>query len=234
MTPPQHRGRVPAIALLLVTTLAGCGTSEPVRTSYVMGSDPRPQPVQSSLLGKPVVEVRPALLPDYLDTTDIITRKADGSVVASRTGRWGERLSVGMTQALALSLVARLPDLAGTSTRPENAPWRQVLVDVETFGVGPDGRSVLTAVWSVRAGRGDVVIAKQRTTLVEPVSAPDDAALVAAMSREADSLAALIAISVRSPDSTVAEPDDRSRIAPRMARSAARQRDAPADRETDR
>ena len=50
MTSALHNGRV-AIPLLLAATLAGCGTSEPARTSYVLGSSPPPPPVQSSLLG---------------------------------------------------------------------------------------------------------------------------------------------------------------------------------------
>jgi len=233
MTSALHNGRV-AIPLLLAATLAGCGTSEPARTSYVLGSSPPPPPVQSSLLGQPVVEVRSVLLPDYLDTTDIVTRKADGSLVASRTGRWGERLSVGMTHALALSLAERLPDVTVTASRPEDAPWRQVRVDVEAFGVGPDGTCVLTAEWTLRAVRDDVVIDKRRATFVERVSAANDVAVVAAMSREADALAGSVATSLRSPRMTTAETEGKPLIGPRLSPSSARQGDALTDGETRR
>jgi len=66
--------RASAVALLLAAPMAGCGPSDPPRTAYVLDTGLPARAAQSSDLGKPVVEVRQALLPDYLDTTDIVTR----------------------------------------------------------------------------------------------------------------------------------------------------------------
>src|SRR5208283_2644733 len=71
----------------------------------------------------------------------------------------------------------------------------------------------------------DVAMEPQRTTFVERVSAANDVALVAAMSREADALAASIATSLGSPGSNTAVPGGKPVIGPRMGRGAARRHD---------
>ena len=155
---------------------------------------------------------------------------ADGSLVASRTGRWGERMSLLVTDALARSLAARLPDVAVATSRPDGTSWRQILVDVDTFGLGPNGTCVLTAAWTVRAGRGDV-IDKQRATFVEPVAAPNDATLVATMSREADALAASIATSLRPHQPNIAGVEARPIPRPRAAGNPTERRDSVAEQD---
>jgi hypothetical protein len=50
----------------------------------------------------------------------------------SPTGRWGERLSVGITQALATDLMARLPQNRVVWSDPgRQKSTRELLVDVE-------------------------------------------------------------------------------------------------------
>jgi uncharacterized lipoprotein YmbA len=92
--------------------------------------------------------VRRVLVPDYLDTTDILLRDGPHEVQASTTARWAERLSAGLTSALTADLAALLPPdsiVLETSSRAQ----RQLLVNVEALDLWPDGRCVLAATWSI-------------------------------------------------------------------------------------
>ena len=93
--------------------------------------------VQTAL---PIVQVERVLLPDYLDTRDIVTRR-DRQVVPSETGRWAERLSVGATRVLATSLGAHMKGVVVTTTQPVDPPVLRVVVDVAAFDSTADGRS---------------------------------------------------------------------------------------------
>jgi hypothetical protein len=197
--------RALVLALFVATILAGCGTSTPLRDVYVLGGERPVRQAEVSQLGQPVIEITLARLPDYLDTTEMLRHGADGRVLASQSGRWGEWLSVGVTRAVALSLAARLPDFVITTSPPENVPWRKVPIDVDSFDARPDGTCILAAQWSIRPGDAGDVVDQQRTALVMDFVGSSDAALVATMSREVDMLAGRIAGSLleRSPASTI-------------------------------
>ncbi|MBX6376452.1 MAG: membrane integrity-associated transporter subunit PqiC, partial [Acetobacteraceae bacterium] len=111
-TPRRTRRSVARSAALGAAglVLAACGlTSGPPPVTYVLGTPAPAADGVESLTGKPVIEVKPVLVPDYLDVADIMIRQADNVVAPSPTGRWGERLSVGVTRALTLGLARRLP-----------------------------------------------------------------------------------------------------------------------------
>ena len=184
---------------LLVLALAACTTAGPPPTSYVLGT-PAPVTDQTieTLVGRPIVEVKPVLVPDYLDTTDILVRRSDNVVAPSPTGRWGERLSIGITRMLGAGLVRRLPDLIVTTATPVDQPSRQVLVDVETFEVrAGEGVVVLIARWRVLDGQGSRTLAGERVSLPVPLAGPGDEQVVQAMTRAIDTLIDRIAASIQ-------------------------------------
>jgi uncharacterized lipoprotein YmbA len=88
-----------------------CGLSEAPPKVYVLGDSPVVEPADESQLNAPIVEVREARVPDYLDTTDIVTRL----ITPSPSGRWGERFSIGVTRAVTMVLRQDLPELTVTS-----------------------------------------------------------------------------------------------------------------------
>ena len=89
--------------------LLGCGGSTPQPKIYVLGRVTDPRPVTTAETGRPVVEMKTVSVPDYLDTLDIQVRDGQNGLKPSLTGRWGERLSVGITRILADGLTRRLP-----------------------------------------------------------------------------------------------------------------------------
>jgi uncharacterized lipoprotein YmbA len=187
-------GRAATLALLgaACAALANCGPGGPSPALYVLGTPPAPTSAARPVAGLPVVELKPVRVPDYLDTTDLVVRD-DGQLVPSRTGRWGERLSVGATRALGTALAARLPRLLVTTAPPVERPAWQVLVDLDTFEARRDGQIVLTGRWSVTDGAGRATLAAERVSLVEPLAGAGDAAVAAAMTRDLEALAARIA-----------------------------------------
>jgi uncharacterized lipoprotein YmbA len=196
-------GRAAPAAALLV--LAGCG-SYPLQKIYVLG-DPGPPTAgvqraqgsdgpQTRTQTPPVIELRPVQVPDELDSTDIVRRVGANQVVPSRTGRWGERLSVGITQDLVAGLSRRLPGVT-IQARGGYEPSRRLLVTIERFEITPDGRCAVTARWRLSSADGKLGAPSDSGTFIQTAASGTDAAAAAAMTAALDDLAGQIAVTVR-------------------------------------
>jgi uncharacterized protein len=174
--------------LALLILVAGCAGSPSVRI-YVLGDPPNSVPATSTQSSRPIMRLLPVSVPDYLDTQDILLRSGRNEVEASPTGRWAERLSVGLTHALAAALASRLPAADIVANRPIVPPAQQILVDVETFEISPDGQCQLTGRWTISSGDGLRVLRSARGTFAERAADPSDAAIASAMTRAIDHLA---------------------------------------------
>ncbi|MCR6631440.1 MAG: PqiC family protein [Magnetospirillum sp.] len=186
--------RMLSAALLGIAGLAltAC-MSGPPPAVYILGTMPAAAPGNAIQAGLPVVELKSVRVPDYLDTTDLVLYR-NGQVTFSQTGRWGERLSVGVTRTLAAGLASRLPGMRVTTAQPVERPARQILVDLESFEARADGRMVLVALWSIIDGAARRTLTAERSTVVVPVEGSGDAAVTAAMTRCIDDLAAQVAV----------------------------------------
>ncbi|MDB6082559.1 MAG: hypothetical protein JWN43_440 [Gammaproteobacteria bacterium] len=190
------------IALMAVICVGGCMSGRAQRV-YAL-AEAAHAPVEKGDAAAPVLQIRRVLVPDYLDTTDILTRIGQHELHASSSGRWGERLSLGLTHALRADLAVRLPLVAVMLAPPPGKSDREVLVAVDALDVWPDGRCVLVANWTVvdRNGRS-VVTAGGGTFGTPPMRTvdPGDAAIVTAMADALAQLADSIALSaaVQSP-----------------------------------
>jgi len=174
--------------------ITACSLSGPAPAEYVLGAMPAAAETTLPQTELPVVQVNRIQLPDYLDTTDILERRGN-QLVPSPTGRWGERLSVGMTRALTASLAARLPRLVVTAT-PLGRPTRRILVDVAAFEARPDHQVVLVARWTILDGATRQVLTAEQASLVEAIEGTGDEAIVAAMLRAVDELAGRIVVPI--------------------------------------
>ncbi|HLY58856.1 MAG TPA: PqiC family protein, partial [Stellaceae bacterium] len=173
------------LALATITVfLAGCGSGSTMQT-YVLG-DPAPPAIGvSSEDGLPVIELKPVSVPDYLDTSDILSRTGPNQMTPSATGRWGERLSVGLTRALASDLSRRLPLVViATAETPE--PTRRILVDIERFEIAADGQCLLAGRWRITARDGQTTADIERGSFSEAAGSIEDAAVASAMTRAVD------------------------------------------------
>ncbi len=146
--------------------------------------------------GLPHVELGTVTVPDYLDTTDIVRREAPNQVIASETGQWGERLSLGVTRALATDLAQRLPNIV-IDRRRTYGRARRLFVDIDRFEIGEAGRCTLVASWRVTSPGDTGPVTSRRGTFVEAASSDSDAAAAQAMTLAIDQLAIQIAATLQ-------------------------------------
>ena len=190
-----HRLPAAACVALLIT---GCA-SAPLARTYVLGS---PQPAAMDrlpALAGDRIFVGAVAIPDYLDSTDILTREGDHRLVTSPTGRWGERLSAGLRDALAAELRTRLQGYFITTTRDLAPTGRQLWVTVSSWDVWSDGRCMLSASWSIVDKGGLSPILSHQTSNMAPGAGPGaggDGPVVASMASAVATLADRIAASL--------------------------------------
>jgi uncharacterized lipoprotein YmbA len=176
--------------LAVMLLLAGCTLAPPPRI-YILGG-PMPDGDNRVEHGLPMVDLRTVALPDYLDSTDILRRHGANEMVASPTGRWGERLSFGLTDSLANALSQHRRDLLiGTGQRV--TAQTRLFVEVTQFDIGEDGICRLSARWRTSATDGKPLVVGDESSVTIVAKSTDDAGVAAAMSAAVDQLAARIA-----------------------------------------
>jgi uncharacterized lipoprotein YmbA len=175
--------------------LWGCGTF-PLPRTYVLAAPDRSTPGVIDEAGLSHIELRTVTVPDYLDTTDIVRQSASNEVTTSATGKWGERLSLGITRALAFDLTKRLPHTV-IEFRGAYEPSLRLFVNVERFEFGEDGRCTLTARWRVTASGAKDQPNSAQGTFIETSTAKTDAAEALAMTEAIDQLSRQIALTLR-------------------------------------
>ena len=177
-------------AAVLVLALGGCAA--PALRSYVLATPPATAaPVEA--LPAQVIEVRPVLLPDHLDSTGILRRVGPSELVASRNGRWSDRLSVAIRLALAADLQAALPRTVVVTHAPLGPAFRRVDLTVTAFDLDASGTLALDAQWAIERVPPRFVPVQRRVRLVATGVPAGDAPQVAAMSTLLQRLAAGIA-----------------------------------------
>jgi uncharacterized protein len=193
-----------SLLLLVLNSVVAACISGPVPATYVL-SHAVDFTKDTESAGGPVVQLRRVLVPDYLDTTDMIERVDQYQLKSSSTGRWGERLSLGITHALGIDLAIRLPTNTVTFDHPADKSVKQILVSVDRFDVWRDGHCVLTANWSILETHSGAVLAEGRGNFVTVPArggSPGDGAIVAGMADAVSELAdsiTLAALGISSP-----------------------------------
>ncbi len=175
--------------------LAACGTF-PLPRVYVLGDSGRPTPGVADEAGLPHIELKTVTVPDFLDTTDIVRRSGANETIASTTGQWGERVSLGVTHALAADLARRMPNFV-IESRGAYEPARRLLVEVQRFEIGEDGLCTLTARWRIASADDKVRSNSEQGTFVVETTSKSDAAAASAMTSAIDQLAGQIAVTVQ-------------------------------------
>jgi cholesterol transport system auxiliary component len=187
-----------ALLVSLISIAAGCLAHREHRHIYTLDAALEARTQGGSITERPVLELERVLVPDYLDTTDIQWRVGSHEIHESATGRFGERLSLGITHALQADLAVRLPLNTIVLSQSVDGPARRILVTVEAFDVSPTASCVLVADWSILdADRRRLLSADRGTFTVSGAGdRRDDGAMVEAMADAVRKLAERIASSV--------------------------------------
>jgi uncharacterized lipoprotein YmbA len=139
---------VAAAILLVGLSLLAASCASPPLSIYTL--EPSNSPSQAAPLTSRalVIEIRRVVIPDSLDTQDILIR--DGSTLQrSSHGRWASRLSLGITRYLTGLLAARRPDALVTDQPQPEAPNDRIFVAISTFDVTSAGVATLEADWTI-------------------------------------------------------------------------------------
>ena len=182
---PFSRG-LPVILLIAAIFLGGCRSQSPRFYTLSPIQEDQAAPKRKSPAQNAVIGIGPVKLADYLDQSMLVTRTSGNQAVKAEFDRWVGSFKDNFINVLADNIGFLLPT--------ENIylfPWRvsvpidyQVVMDI----VRCDGRLGdavwLEARWSlVRGGPEKKLLKTNRSSIREPVSGADYAALVAAQSR---------------------------------------------------
>jgi uncharacterized lipoprotein YmbA len=187
--------RLRPLALAAFASIAaGCLSHREYRHIYSLDGAVDVPTQARAVAERPVMQLQRVLIPDYLDTTDILLRVGAHEIHESTTGRFGERLSLGITHALRSDLGSRLPLYTITLAQSAERPAREILVNVDAFEVWPTGRCVLVADWTALDVDRRALSAADRGTFTTAAGAnAGDGAIVAAMANVVRQLADRIA-----------------------------------------
>jgi uncharacterized lipoprotein YmbA len=183
---------------LLLVAAGGC-SSGPPPTLYSLSPPADPAKEIVMMTGEAAVQLQPVIIPDYLDTSDLLLRSGQNALKISATGRWAERLSYELNQALTADLVVRLPRAQVTAAPPTSKSALQVLVTVDALDVRPDGQCVLSATWTILDKNQSVVVSQRGAFIAsakDSAGAVGDAGIISAMATSTDQLADAIAAAV--------------------------------------
>jgi len=131
------------------------------------------------------IGIGPIKVADYLDQSKLVTRTGDNRLLKAEFDLWAGALKDNLTNVLAENIGLLLP-----TERIFIYPWRlsepvdyQVILDVVRFDGQLGEDALLVARWSIIDGQNNKLLTASRSSVREPVTGSDYAALVAAQSR---------------------------------------------------
>jgi uncharacterized protein len=183
------------VAVALGAALAAC--SSPPARFYTLQPDSITAGRSVSANPAFLIQVPAVNVPEQVARNQFVVQKSAAQVDVLEQERWASAPADEIRRALSAALTARLGTIdVADSAAPPGVPVYRVSVDVQRFESWPGERTVLDAVWSVRALPGQAVMTC-RSVLAEPVQ-PGFDALVGGHRQALGALAAQIALGVRS------------------------------------
>ena len=195
---PFSRG-LPVILAITAIFLGGCRSQSP--RFYALSPIQEDQVISKRKSSTPnaVIGIGPVRLADYLDQSMLVTRTTDNQAVKAEFDRWVGSLKDNFINVLSDNMSFLL-----STERIYVYPWRvsvpidyQVVLDI----VRCDGRlgdaAWLEVRWSIMGGPEKKLLKTSRSSIREPVSGADYAALVAAQSRAVAKLSQEIAEAIQ-------------------------------------
>lgn len=129
----------------------------------------------------PTVIITPVTVPDYLDTTDIVTRN-NTDLHHSINGRMSSVLSIGITDFITRFLADQNPNLFITNQRQIGEPSSQILINIRRLDVeeqaNKNGYATLEADWSIIPNNEQRSIDKRKGTFVAKGSIAQDSDVI--------------------------------------------------------
>ena len=129
----------------------------------------------------PTVIITPVTVPDYLDTTDIVTR-SNNILHHSVNGRMSSVLSVAITDCITHALSDKNPTLFITNQRQVGLPTSQIMINISHLDVqdlgNQHGMATLEANWSIIPRNEHLPINKQKESFSASGSITNDSSVI--------------------------------------------------------
>jgi hypothetical protein len=184
--------RAPALLLLMLAALAGCGTT-PRTTWYLLEATGAP----GAAADGPRIGIARLEVAEYLLSPQIQTRDGPNTVQRAGFAQWAEPIDKGVARVLLLDLAAA----AGTE-RVRLAPWprdwvpeREVMVRIERLDAS-ETVAELVATWSVQDGARKTPARDRLARISMPRSGNDGSAVAADLSALLNELALRISTDI--------------------------------------
>ncbi len=187
------------VRLFLVLTgavlLTGCARSMPAQYYQLAALGEDRTRAEFAVPSEATIGLGPVRLPEYLDRPQIVSRGSANRLSLSDRDRWAEPLTENLPRVLAEDLSL----LLGTD-RILLHPWGrdrivdcQITVEVLQFEGGEGGTVSLIARWAVIGKDGQILLPERRSSFTLTAPAPDQEAMVVALSQGLSRLAQEIA-----------------------------------------
>lgn len=133
---------------VIVSALLTTSCASPPLSLYTL--EPSDAPAAMAPFSHPgtVIEIRRVVIPDYLDSQDILVRNGN-RLQRSAHGRWASRLSIEITRYLTGLLAARRPDALVTDQSPVASPNDRIFITINNLDVTSAGLATLQANWTI-------------------------------------------------------------------------------------
>ncbi|GAN59436.1 hypothetical protein ACI01nite_20230 [Acetobacter cibinongensis] len=178
---------MPYLRHLALPLLCGCallsGCAAPPLRLYTLGmpSDQNTQQQPPRLSAHATtVQISRVVLPDYLDTQDIVIRNGE-EIVRSPKSRWATRLSLGITDLITNEISLSHPTALITDQPLADTPTLRVQINISRFDVDTDGQAVLDANWAIMPQDPNQPLIRNRAHLTQTGPLTSDADMAALM-----------------------------------------------------
>lgn len=185
------------VAALSIVTLAGCGTSPPLRYHTLVG-DATTTGSAGRGAARATVEVLPILMPERVNRDEVVLVGTGQGLDVRENDRWAAPLADEMRQIVDDALWRRLhaADVYAAPVAAAGLPRFRLAARVERLDASPGRAAVVEGSWSLRRlPEGDPALCRARFVVALP--ATDTVAAVAALAQGSAQLAESVADSVQ-------------------------------------
>lgn len=188
---------VPVLLVVAALSTTACGTSPPA-SYYTL--DTAVIEYTKDADGAIVLGIGPIRVPEYLERSQIVTRRGNAELRVDDFNRWAEPVADSLHRILARNVDALLGNvivIAYPYGRLADYDYRLV-GNVDRFDMDAAGTTRLSLIWGVTAPDGEVLVSPRRREYVESGGNPDDPnAVAAAMSGCLEQFSREIAVEMR-------------------------------------
>lgn len=180
--------------------LSGCA-NDPPTNFYVLQALPETltEEQQTEATKGIALGIGPVTLPQYLDRSQIVTRRSRNALTLEDFDQWAQPLTENFAKVLGQNLSLLIP-----TDRIAYFPWRratrvdfQIIVDVNQFEGIAANQALLVARWSILNRDGERELLARQSRHVETAAGTGMEATVLALNKALDSLSEEIAEAVR-------------------------------------